>query len=96
MSQEIARRTRTSGRFAGMQLVRGGTFAMGCTDFYADEGPVRPATVGDFWIDETPVTNAEFARFVAATGHVTFAEIPPDPRDYPGMDPASIYCFMNC
>ena len=25
-----------------------------------------------------------FARFVAATGHVTFAEIPPNPADYPG------------
>lgn len=83
-----ARTTKTSGRFAGMQLVRGGTFRMGCEDFYPDEAPVRPATVGDFWIDETPVTNAEFARFVDATGHVTFAEIPPDPRDYPGMDPA--------
>ena len=26
-------------------------------------------------------------RFVEATGHVTFAEIPPDPKDYPGMLP---------
>ena len=25
-----------------------------------------------------------FAQFVEATGHVTFAEIPPDPKDYPG------------
>jgi len=54
----------------------------------SDEAPVRPASVGDFWMDETPVTNAEFARFVAATGHVTFAEMAPHPRDYPGMDPA--------
>ncbi len=29
----------------------------------------------------------EFRRFVAATGHVTFAEIAPDPKDYPGMLP---------
>jgi formylglycine-generating enzyme required for sulfatase activity len=78
---------KTQGRFAGMRLVRGGTFRMGSDDFYADERPVRPATVGDFWIDETPVTNAAFARFVAATGYVTFAEAPPDPRDYPGMAP---------
>jgi len=49
----------------------------------SDEAPVRPASVGDFWMDETPVTNAEFARFVAATGHVTFAEMAPHPRDYP-------------
>lgn len=28
----------------------------------------------EFWIDQTPVTNAEFARFVEATGHRTTAE----------------------
>jgi formylglycine-generating enzyme required for sulfatase activity len=44
-------------------------------------------SVNAFWIDETPVTNAQFARFVKATGHVTFAELPPNPADYPGMDP---------
>ena len=44
-------------------------------------------SVGPFAIDVTPVTNAQFAAFVAATGHVTFAEIAPDPRDYPGMPP---------
>jgi formylglycine-generating enzyme required for sulfatase activity len=36
--------------------------------------------VDGFWIDPHPVTNAEFARFVDETGHVTFAEIPPDPK----------------
>lgn len=78
----------TSRKFDGMKLVRGGAFQMGCDDFYPDEQPVRPAVVAAFWIDETPVTNEQFARFVAETGYVTFAEIPPDPRDYPGMDPA--------
>ena len=33
------------------------------------------------------MTNPEFAHFVAATGHVTFAEMAQDPRDYPGMPP---------
>jgi formylglycine-generating enzyme required for sulfatase activity len=80
-------KAKVGGRFAGMRLVRGGGFLMGSEDFYADERPVRPAVVGDFWIDETPVTNAAFARFVEATGYVTFAEIAPDPRNYPGMDP---------
>ena len=37
-----------------------------------------------FWIDRTPVTNRQFKEFVNATGHVTFAEIAPDPKDYPG------------
>jgi formylglycine-generating enzyme required for sulfatase activity len=71
----------------GMRLVRGRAFLMGSNDHYPEEGPVRRAEVGDFWIDAHPVTNAEFAAFVAATGHVTLAEIAPDPRDYPGMPP---------
>ncbi|MGE4322563.1 MAG: formylglycine-generating enzyme family protein [Sphingobium sp.] len=71
-----------------MALVPAGTFLMGSNDHYPEERPVRPATVGAFLMDRTPVTNDQFARFVAATGHVTFAEIAPDPRDYPGMDPA--------
>jgi len=67
--------------------VPGGTFAMGSERFYPEEAPVRVVSVDPFWIDETPVTNAQFAEFVAATGHVTFAEIAPDPKDYPGMPP---------
>jgi formylglycine-generating enzyme required for sulfatase activity len=46
----------------------GGTFAMGSTEFYGEEGPVRQVTVGPFEIGVTEVTNAEFAAFVAATG----------------------------
>jgi len=71
-----------------MVPIPAGTFLMGSEDFYPEESPVRPATVEAFLIDRTPVTNAQFARFVEETGHVTFAEIAPDPRDYPGMDPA--------
>lgn len=58
---------------------------MGSERYYPEERPRRRAEVGDFWIDEHPVTNREFATFVVATGHRTLAEIPPDPRDYPGM-----------
>jgi formylglycine-generating enzyme required for sulfatase activity len=71
-----------------MIAIPGGTFAMGSRDFYPEEAPVRTVRVDPFLIDATPVTNAQFAAFVAATGHVSFAEIAPDPRDYPGMDPA--------
>lgn len=70
------------------RFVLGGRFAMGSAGFYPDERPMREVTVDDFWIDETPVTNAQFARFVERTGHVTVAEIAPDPDDYPGMPPA--------
>jgi len=70
-----------------MNHIPGGTFAMGSEKFYPEEAPVRMVSVDPFWIDETPVTNAQFAAFVEATGHVTFAEIAPDPKDYPGMPP---------
>ncbi|PBN44096.1 formylglycine-generating enzyme family protein [Sphingobium sp. D43FB] len=72
-----------------MRHVPGGAFQMGSDRFYPEEAPVRRVQVDGFWMDETPVTNRDFARFVAATGHVTLAEIAPDPKDYPGMDPAS-------
>src|SRR4029079_10040567 len=42
-------------------------------------------------MDRHPVTNRQFKEFVNATGHVTFAEIPPDPKDYPGILPHMIY-----
>ncbi|MBU6166785.1 MAG: formylglycine-generating enzyme family protein [Alphaproteobacteria bacterium] len=71
-----------------MRWIEGGTFAMGSAHFYPEERPVRRVAVDGFWIDETPVTNRDFAAFVAATGHVTLAQIAPDPRAYPGMDPA--------
>jgi formylglycine-generating enzyme required for sulfatase activity len=68
-----------------MRRLPGGTFQMGSERFYPEEGPVRQVRVDAFWIDQTPVTNAEFARFVADTGHVTVAEQAPDPADYPGL-----------
>ena len=71
-----------------MRHLPGGTFRMGSDNFYPEEAPSRQVRVDPFWIDETPVTNADFARFVEATGYRTLAETAPDPRDYPGMDPA--------
>jgi formylglycine-generating enzyme required for sulfatase activity len=71
----------------GMRPVPGGVFRMGSDRFYPEEAPAREVRVGPFLIDAVPVTNAAFARFVEATGYRTFAEIAPDPADYPGMDP---------
>jgi formylglycine-generating enzyme required for sulfatase activity len=65
----------------------GGVFLMGSDQHYPEEQPTHHARVDGFWIDRTPVTNREFRRFVEATGHVTFAEIAPDPKDYPGALP---------
>jgi formylglycine-generating enzyme required for sulfatase activity len=70
-----------------MMWIPGGTFRMGSDRHYVEEAPVHRATVEAFWIDRTPVTNREFREFVTATGHVTFAEIAPDPKDYPGALP---------
>ena len=61
---------------------------MGSDNHYPDEGPTRRIAVEQLGIDAHPVTNDEFATFVAETGHVTVAEIAPDPEDYPGADPA--------
>ncbi|HEY9369638.1 formylglycine-generating enzyme family protein [Streptomyces sp.] len=56
----------------------GGRFLMGADDpegFPADaEGPVREVAVEPFRIAATAVTNAQFATFVKATGHITEAE----------------------
>jgi formylglycine-generating enzyme required for sulfatase activity len=71
-----------------MVWIAGGTFLMGSNDFYPEERPVHRVAVDGFWIDEYPVTNAEFRRFVKATGHVTVAERPPNPCDYPDADSA--------
>lgn len=68
-----------------MRWIEGGEFTMGSLSYYPEEAPLSRVRLDGFWIDETPVTNAQFAQFVAATGHVTLAETPPDPKDYPGM-----------
>lgn len=72
---------------AGMTWLPGGTFTMGSERFYPEEAPLRQVSVDGFWIDTAPVTNRLFAAFVDATGYVTIAQVPPDPRDYPGMPP---------
>jgi formylglycine-generating enzyme len=74
----------------GMMRIPGGEFAMGSEGFYPEERPVRRVVVEGFWIDEHPVTVAEFRRFVKATGHVTVAERPLDPDDYPGAEPSAL------
>lgn len=71
----------------GMRAIPGGEFVMGSDRFYPEEAPARRVRVNPFWIDEGPVTNAAFARFVEATGHVTVAETAPDPKLIPGLLP---------
>ena len=71
----------------GMVWIAGGRFRMGSDRHYPEERPSRMAACAGFWIDPTPVTNAEFDRFVRATGHVTLAETAPTLEEYPDADP---------
>src|ERR1700737_173786 len=74
-----------SGRsFPGMERIPAGSFTMGSNQHYPEEAPAHRVTVDGFLIDRYAVTNADFARFVAATGCVTFAERTPRVEDYPG------------
>jgi formylglycine-generating enzyme required for sulfatase activity len=71
-----AEREEVDGRMIRLQ---GGTFLMGTE--YAEafpqdgEGPIRAVTIPPFLIDRLPVTNEIFARFVAATGYKTEAQL---------------------
>jgi formylglycine-generating enzyme required for sulfatase activity len=66
-----------------MVWIAGGAFRMGSDDHYPEERPVHRVRVEGFWIDRHPVTNAEFRRFVDATGYVTLAEKASNPSDDP-------------
>src|SRR5688572_5239120 len=72
---------------AGMVWIPGGTFLMGSDRHYPEEAPVHKVKVGAFWMDRHVVTNAEFRKFVEATGHVTLVEKPAEAADYPGAKP---------
>src|SRR5438105_3813571 len=60
-----------------MTWIPTGVFFMGSEDGQADERPVHRVTMDGFWIDRTAVTNAQFEKFVKATGYVTTAEKKP-------------------
>jgi formylglycine-generating enzyme len=77
-----------------MAWIPGGEFSMGCKDPralpegggepMADARPIHRVYVDGFWMDKTDVTNAEYARFVKATGYITVAERKPRAEDFPG------------
>jgi sulfatase modifying factor 1 len=82
---------------AGMVWIPGGEFSMGSEDprgshcggkeAMADARPIHRVAVDAFWMDATEVTNAEFARFVEATGYRTVAERVPRAEEFPGAAP---------
>jgi sulfatase modifying factor 1 len=70
-----------------MIWIPGGAFLMGSNHHYPEEAPAHKATVEGFWMERYAVTNDQFARFVDATGYITWAERPAKAEDYPGAKP---------
>ena len=77
----------------GMVWIPGGEFSMGGVnpvgmqdggaETMNDARPVHRVYVDGFYMDANEVTNAEFAKFVAATGYVTVAEHKPTKEEFP-------------
>jgi formylglycine-generating enzyme required for sulfatase activity len=80
---------------SGEARLEGGAFTLGAAPRYPEEGPPTRVTVAPFSMDRTEVTNAQFAAFVEATGHVTEAERRPDPKLYPGVPPKSLTAGLD-
>ena len=70
---------------AGMIFIPGGSFTMGSNRERPEERFTHIVQVDGFWIDQHEVTNAEFDKFVKATGYITLAERGVDPKTHPGM-----------
>ncbi|WP_243770697.1 MULTISPECIES: formylglycine-generating enzyme family protein [Mucilaginibacter] len=87
--------TTTGKSNADMAWLPGGTFSMGGvnptgmtdggTEAMDDARPVHRVFVDGFYMDKTEVTNAQFAKFVKATGYVTVAEQKPTAEEFPGV-----------
>src|SRR6185437_9889483 len=83
-----------------MAWIPGGEFSMGAQNppdmdevgmkATLDSRPVHRVYVDGFFMDKTDVTNAEFEKFVKATGYVTIAERKPRAEDYPGAPPENL------
>jgi sulfatase modifying factor 1 len=85
----------------GMVWIPGGEFSMGSEGKCDGKSCCSPATVADalpihrvyvdgFWMDATDVTNAEFEKFVQATGYVTIAERAPTKEEFPTAPPENL------
>ena len=84
----------------GMVWIPGGEFSMGAAEqpgmndvgmqATRDSRPFHRVYVDGFWMDATEVTNAQFAKFVAATKYVTLAERTPRAEDFPGAPPENL------
>jgi len=75
----------------GMVWIPAGEFSMGSEEpAFTDARPIHRVKLNGFWMDKTEITNAEFERFVNATGYVTIAERKPRAEDFPGVPSESL------
>ncbi len=84
----------------GMVWIPGGEFSMGSDDptplvcggpdSMPDARPVHRVYVDGFWMDATEVTNAQWEKFVQATGYRTIAEIAPTKEEFPTAPPENL------
>lgn len=84
----------------GMVWIPGGEFSMGGVNPVGiteggneqmnDARPVHRVYVDGFYMDATEVTNAEFEKFVKATGYVTVAEKKPTREEFPDAPEESL------
>jgi len=84
----------------GMAWIPGGEFSMGGVnpvgmkdgghEHMNDARPVHRVYVDGFYMDATEVTNAEFFKFVKATGYVTVAEQKPTREEFPDAPEESL------
>lgn len=65
----------------GMTFIPAGSFMMGNDSGNGDEAPVHEVALDAYFIDTTEATNADYADFVATTGH-------PSPADWRQPDPS--------
>jgi sulfatase modifying factor 1 len=85
----------------GMVWIPGGEFSMGGVNPVGmteggheqmnDARPVHRVYVDGFYMDATEVTNAEFEKFVKATGYVTIAEKKPTHEEFPDAPEENLY-----
>jgi len=57
-----------------MVWIPGGSLLMGSNNHYPEEAPQHRLEVAGLWMDQAPITNAQFLKFIKASGHRTLAE----------------------
>ena len=85
-------------RIDDMVWIPGSTYVMGNNHGPPDEAPRHAVALDGFWMDTLEVTNAQFKKFVDASGYVTLPEKQPELRSLKegsGLDQLVILEEMN-